>query len=354
MVRRFGYAFEKKSADSPSTQHARAFFLELIFELRPSVVLTLFRTTHAPFSKLLTDKQRDIASISESVESELLESGYISQGAVRKHAIRRLIPDWHSLQRVEGADSLCQALQDWAGSQNLTDAWCLDHALTVLRAFEAKAGEIARLRSQPDIQKRRSAELIWESWREAAAWQRLRAIDVLYKSIVEFEEDVSKVLEFTFKCEDIEIPPVAGPLYKSVPEFRQEVKERFEEARRGHTVRGARKDLKLEIDSYLEKVKKMMKVAGLTEAPVRWAEDHFKWLIEYHIPPTKGYRKIAKEVGKDESTIREGVANAAALMGLTRRPSGTDKHPGRPKGSKNRTQSSGGRVAFKEKLSRTK
>lgn len=353
MVKRFGYGFEKESAGSPSTQLARAYFLELIFELRPNVVLTLFRTAYIPFSELLKNRQGDINTIGESLESELSESGYVSQRVVRKHAIRRFISGWQSLQRMEAAGSLCQVIQGWARSQNLMVDWCLDHALTVLGEFEARAGEIVRLSSRPAVQRCRLAELMLESWRLAVTRQRLRAIDVQYKSIAEFEEHVSKVLEFTFKYENIELLPITGPIYKSIPEFRQEVKERFE-ALGGKIVRGAGKALKLEMDSYLEKVKEMMRRAGFKKPTVRWAEEHFKWLIEYQIPPTKQYRKIAKEVRKDESTIREGIANASALIGLTRRPSDSDRHIGRPKGSKTKTIGSGGRKVFRGKLPRAK
>lgn len=354
MVERFGYTYEKKSSDSPSTQRARAYFLELIFEQRPNVVLTLFRAAYLPLTELLNNRQSDIATICDSLESELSESGYVSQRVVRKHAIRRFLSGWQSLQHMEAAGSLCQVLQGWARSQNLTADWCLDHALTVLGEFEAKAGEIVRLHSSPDIQRSRLAELIWESWRLAVARQRLRAIDVQYASITEFEGYVSKVLEFTFKYENIKLPPVTGPFYKSISQFKQEVKERFEEALKGNAVRGAGKALKLELDSYLEKVKETMKRAGFKKPPVRWAEEHFKWLIEYQILPTKPYRKIAKEVCKDESTIREGVASASALIGLARRPSGSDKHIGRPKGSKTKTVGSGGRKVLREKSPRAK
>jgi hypothetical protein len=353
MVERFGYAHEKKSIDSPSTQRARAYFLELLFELRPNVVLALFRAAYFPFTELLKNRQGDIATICDSLESELSESGYVSQRIVRKHAIRRFLSGWQSLKHMEAASSLCQVLQGWARSQNLTGEWCLEHALTVLNEFEAKAGGIVRLSSRPDIQRSRLAELIWESWRLAVARQRLRAIDVQYASITEFEGYVSKVLEFTFKYENINVSPVTGPFYKSISQFKQEVKERFE-ALKGSAVRGAGKVLKLELDSYLEKVKETMKRAGFKKPPVRWVKEHFKWLIEYQIPPTKQYRKIAKEVRKDESTIREGVASASALIGLTLRPSGSDKHIGRPKGSKTKTVGSGGRKVLREKSPRAK
>src|SRR5205085_157645 len=155
---------------------ARAYFLELLFELRPNVVLALFRAAYFPFTELLKNRQGDIATICDSLESELSESGYVSQRIVRKHAIRRFLSGWQSLKHMEAASSLCQVLQGWARSQNLTGEWCLEHALTVLNEFEAKAGEIVRLSSRPDIQRSRLAELIWESWRLAVARQRLRAI----------------------------------------------------------------------------------------------------------------------------------------------------------------------------------
>jgi hypothetical protein len=88
---------------------------------------------------------------------------------------------------------------------------------------------------------------------------------------------------------------------------------------------------------YLEKVDKARKDLELEEPPVRWAaEDHFKWLIEYQLPPCKRYREIGRDFGKDEKTVREGIRDVASLVGLTLRSSECDKYPGRPIGARDR------------------
>jgi hypothetical protein len=41
-AKRFGFGYEKKSDNSPSTETARAEFLSLILEVKPDVISTLF------------------------------------------------------------------------------------------------------------------------------------------------------------------------------------------------------------------------------------------------------------------------------------------------------------------------
>lgn len=77
MIKPFVYGYEKKSADSLSIQVARAHFLTLVLELKPEAVSLLYNTAHKLFSELVTNNQATIASISESVESEIPESAFI-------------------------------------------------------------------------------------------------------------------------------------------------------------------------------------------------------------------------------------------------------------------------------------
>src|SRR5437868_4780960 len=136
MTKRFGFGYEEDSTDSPSIQTARCYFLELIPELRPSVMWSLLRDAYQPFCELLANNKSVITSICESVEAEMPKDPIVRQPKnIREQAIKKFVSNWHSLELIEGADSLHQALQDWARGQNLTDDWCLDHALAFFRDF---------------------------------------------------------------------------------------------------------------------------------------------------------------------------------------------------------------------------
>jgi hypothetical protein len=94
----------------------------------------------------------------------------------------------------------------------------------------------------------------------------------------------------------------------------------------GPNIRGAKTALDHQLRDYLSRFERATKRQRLEQPPVRWATDeHLKWLIQYQIPPSTSYRRIA---GKDEKTVREGIQGVARLIGLTLRPS----KPGRPKG----------------------
>ncbi len=137
-AKRFGFGYEKKSANSPSTQTARAEFLSLILELRPNVASSLFCSAYPPFNQLLAKNEAVIALLCESLESEIPEDAYILRQPkyIRERAIKRLISNWRSVQQREDADSLQRALEKWALDHNLTADWCLDHALKFLRELK--------------------------------------------------------------------------------------------------------------------------------------------------------------------------------------------------------------------------
>lgn len=228
-MKRFGY--EEKSANSPSTETARAEFLSLVLEIKPDVVSNLFNAAYHHFSRLLAQNEGLIASLCHSQVPE--QPKYI-----RQRAIEGIIPDWQ-------------------------------HDV-VLFTFE---------------------------------YGRLR-LEVL------------------------------GPWTKSRPSFKKEVERSFI-SMGGPSISGARKALENKLAEYLEKVDRVSKELGLEEPPVRWkADDHFRWLTRYQVPPCMKYREIAKEIGKDDKTVSAGIQNVASRLGLTLRSSEQDKHPGRTKGVK--------------------
>jgi len=344
MTKRLGYGYEKKATDSPSTQTARCDFLQLTLELRPHIPPTLFATAYQPFSELLANNQSQVNSICELLLAELPESDYLPREPknIRNMAIKRFIPDWQAIKNIEGANQLRQALLRWSRDQNLTSVWCLDHALAVLRAFDAGKDKINPTQ-WPAALINDVANMMAESWLWAIQERRE---DALWRQAL-CGEELKDLYSFRFNHEKIGFT-VSGPIYQSVPQFKEEVRHEFKAAG-GKDARGAGKVLELEMKEYLERVGKIAAEKGFEKPPVRWADDHIKWLIHYQISPCMKYREIARKFGANEKTVREGIASTAALIGLKLRSSEPDKHPGRPRGSKTKSTGSGGRTTFKEK-----
>lgn len=289
MTTRFGYGFERKSANSPSTQCAQAFFLKLLPQLEKEVLISLFDTAYTPFREFLSNHQDEILLIKSRIEPAPFSMDT---------ATRIFIHSWSALQQEKLADQLCLALRGWARSWNLTTDWCLNHAVLTLRD---------------------------QSWDNALFWLETEPIFSQYELTKGLKKDLA---EFTFNYEDLHIT-VEGPFFKPLAQFTQDVKHSFA-ASRGSTVRGARKALGFELRLYLDKVAKANKSLKLSPPPVRWTPHHFEWLIGYQVDHMS-YREIGRTFHKDEATVREGTKNVARLVGLTLRCA---KHPGRPKGVK--------------------
>lgn len=332
----FGFGYEKQSRDSPSTQTARAKFLTLILELRPDAISSLFNTSYQPFNALLAENEAIIASNYVSLESEIPEEAYTLRQPefIRAQAIQALLPNWRSLRQVEGATPLRQAFEVWAMNQNLTEDWCLNHALVFLREFDG-------------ADDKNMAFALWRRWqdnhclvnvvRKSWLWAVHKSCDALgaqFQTSIEFEE--RGPYSFTFSHESLEFT-VSGPVFKSKSQFKQEAEAKFKAAG-GRTIRGARKALNDQLRKYLERVAKTVEELGLDEPPsLRWAaEDHFKWLIHYQIPPCMNYRQIGREFHINDKTASQGIQDVARLIGLTVRSSEVDRHLGRPPGAKDK------------------
>lgn len=140
MAIRFGLGLEERGDVSPSTRHARAFFLGQLLELKGEAVAALFERARLPFHEFLTSSREEILSLNNELEASTDDTGA---------AVRLFISNWSGVRRRSRAGALCEVLQKWAGDWNLTDEWCLDHAVAALR--EQHLGSL-------------SAE---EAWREA-------------------------------------------------------------------------------------------------------------------------------------------------------------------------------------------
>ncbi|SRR6266446_119446 len=312
---RFGFGFEAESVTNPSTQQAQAFFLKLLPQLRKDVTLTLFDSSYRHFVTFLNAHQDELNSIKERIEP----SSYSMDTAIRIFTY-----GWSAIKRDETTAPLRRMLYEWVNKWNLSDDWCLDHAIATLREqhiscldgglpharFTAEAWETARVRGP-------SSEAIFAQH--------------------EVNEQLRKegLADFAFQSDLIPFK-IEGPFFKSLTEFRREVILRFQ-VEAGQSIRGERKRLDYQIDSYLKRFKAAAKRLKLRQTRVRWAdEDHFVWLINYQCPPCKGYREIGRTFAKNEKTIREGVQTVAQRIGLTLRSAECDRRLGRPKGARDK------------------
>ena len=333
--KRFGFGYEAKSADSPSVQTPRAEFLTIILETKLDAVFNLFIDCYPPFTQLLERSEHVISVIAEEVEASIPKEAYILRQPkfIRETALKRLTPNYLSLETIEGSAPLCQALESWALEHNLGDDWCLDDALEALRTFEVADEKTMALALLPDIHYLID---VWKrSWQNAVLERRLSGLHRLYQSSAAVEEH--NAFSFRFRYETLEFE-VSGPFYKSPSAFRQEVEVQFR-AVGGSRIRGARKYLDHRLREYFAEVDKVKIELDLVTPPSwRKADDFFTWLVDYQLPPCKTYRQIAREVKKHEKTVREGIQRVASLIGLTLRSSDADKRLGRPKGARDRAR----------------
>ncbi len=328
---RFGY--EAKSTERPSVQTARAEFLKLILDFRPAAILDLFTSCYPPFVKLLEGSETPIATISEAVEASIPEEAYVLRQPkfIREAALKKLIPHAIDLKKSEGGINLRHALENWASEYHLLEEWLLDDALVFLRTFEVADDKPMALSLLPDWHF--LFNLLWRTWQNAAHERNFCALRGLFQSNVVVEE--RDAFTFKFKYEALEFE-VSGPFSKSLSDFRQEIDRKFN-ALRGPTVRGARKHLNYRLRKYLARLSDVAKDLNLAPPPGwRKTEVYLAWLIEYQIPDCKTYRQIAREVNRDEKTVRKGIQRAASHIGLALRSAKADRHLGRPKGAKDK------------------
>jgi hypothetical protein len=333
---RIGFGYEKKAPNSRSVQASRAVVLSIVLNRRPDIVFSLFERALEPFKNLLETNASPIGLISESISAAIPKANYILRQPqfIRERAVRRFIPNVRSLKSNEAAQPLLEALNNWAQNNNLMDGWCRDHALATFRAWDVADDKNLAIALAREHDTHCLRAVVKKSWLRALVERQLSGLTIQFQSFAEVEE--RGVFSFTFQHEKVEFS-VPGPFSRSRSEFRRQVQQAFE-AGGGGTIRGARKVLQSQLQSYLQQVDKVTEELGLVESRSRWAVDeHFKWLLEYQLPPVKTFRELGREFHKDEKTVREGIRKAAQLVGLSLRSADRDKRLGRPKGAKDRS-----------------
>lgn len=266
-------------------------------------------------------------------------------------AIEELIPNWQALKSKSGSEWLCSELSKWAEKWNLTDDWCLDFALDCLKNFKIKLIDQYQLPNNY-IQGNDNYSL-WELnsfWYRGKAWEHSLSDadwqDVDRQWFVITMPDYP-LLQYIWNVEGKEIFRIEGkyiPLLGHPDDFRERTDKQFWSkffeyfSEKQHLLVENNKLLTDELRKFQQCVNDHISKARIKLEPYsqdavikRSGDLHFRWLIEYQIPPFKSYHKLSEEHGVESKAIRYGIESVSNLLGLTLRPA---KRTGRPKGVK--------------------
>jgi hypothetical protein len=161
-----------------------------------------------------------------------------SDQLITESALEEFIPDWKSLQSRTDSDWLCSELIKWAEKWNLQDEWCLDFALDCLREFKVKL--IDEIRLPDDYLNKNDISPLFELnrfWNRGMAWH-YSLWDFGYKNMRDFmfTNEIPDYPQFKYSWEIAteeetqEIFTVEGhfnPLAMFPEDFRRKVEEQF-------------------------------------------------------------------------------------------------------------------------------
>lgn len=96
-----------------------------------------------------------------------------------------------------------------------------------------------------------------------------------------------------------------------------------------------KEDFELALFSYCNKIESLMR-KNYEKTPSKYTDNtHFEWLVDYQVPPFKGYKEVASEIEIEKrpsvETIRKAVKRLSDMIKLPLRP---PLRTGRPKGIK--------------------
>ena len=268
-------------------------------------------------------------------------------------ASERFIPDWNTLKSKSGSEWLCKTLTDWSEKWNLSADWCFDFALECLRICKIDLIDEFQIPTNylniNAFQLLRRYSNFWQggfAWRSALSkqiWKIQNNYSILKK--------ISNYPEFNYvwgkRTEDnlndfFEIKRVYFPLTLLKEQFREQVEKEFWEKffdyykYRQHLLIGdfdalsdKLKNFDRKLDNYISKVKATVKPFVNKPVIKKDGDKHFRWFIEYQIPPVKSYTKISLEHNVDNKAVRVGIADVSKIIQLELTKA---KRTGRPKG----------------------
>jgi hypothetical protein len=262
------------------------------------------------FRELLAEKEKELKDSKSNFKPELIV----------KLALTEMVPDWKSLQATSGSRILCESLIKWSEKWNLMDDWCLDFALNCLRNCKVYCTDKLNIsKNYVETDDLLSALQFNSFWQSGKAWS-LSLIDMIWGRTEDFgtwgnSKDFN-LFEYIWKQdtengkkEIFKITEHYNPFVSTADKFRRRLEEQFWEKFFNYysNHRGAfilkMKSLTQELENFQNRVEIYMsrnedKVKPFANKSItkRDNEDkHFKWLVDYQIPPVKDYKDLAEK-----------------------------------------------------------
>lgn len=271
-------------------------------------------------------------------------------------ALVDLIPDWKTLQSNPDAKFLCSLLLQWAEKWNLNEEWCLNFALDVLRRFKTELVDNLSLNIEFLEENSTFSLYEYEEFQdEGSAW-KLALFSLKYENAGKthnYSAQIPKPQEFKFiwtqeikrkRVAVFEIKDNWSPLVLSKETFKKRVENQLWSkffsyfakkldslAGKISEVSGKLNEFQKRVNKYTSKVESLYENVATPTVLKKGRDKHFRWLINYQIPPVKSYEQLSKENSVTRKAISDGIKSASKILGLTLRQT---QKSGRPKGAK--------------------
>jgi hypothetical protein len=324
------------------TQYHHSYSIDLTkFGFKPDVRDTPFL---AYFDFLLKNQSEfdDLMKKGEIYWKEVTQNP--KKTLVENWALERLIPDWKSLKVRKDSEWLCKTLTEWSEKWNLTADWCLDFALECLQICKVNlideyqipenylaTNAFGFLREYCNFWQNGSAwkTALWnQMWKNQNNYSTLNKIPHYPEFTYIWTQRNEGVLDRVFKIEK-----VFYPLSTLKEDFRKRTEEEFWESFFNYykhkqnllvgdfeTLTGKFKDFHKKLDRYISKVETAIKPFVTKTVAKKSGDKHFRWLIEYQIPPIKSYNKLSIKYDVDRRAVMDGIKNVSELLCLTLHP----------------------------------
>lgn len=312
--------------------------LNLTEKLRDTVVLAYFQflfQSQKEFDQLYKESECEWNKFTRNPNPEL----------ITQTTLKKLVPDWQTLQTNDKATNLCKELREWSEKWNLYDDWCLNFAIDCLRNF--KLNIVDKMTIPEDYITNNDNYSLWSIQMKDGEIERIWNNTIIYFD----DNDDNDPFFFPVAIEDypnfsyswkhktkngikeiFKINEFYNPLTSHPETFRNKVEKQFWENFCGSfynnpkpLIGSSRKVLK-RIEIFLKRVDKHIqncedKVKSFTEkSPIKKGDYHFRWLIEFQIGK-KSLNQLSKEYLITRKAVTDGINDVAKLINLSLRVS---------------------------------
>jgi|GEM_PF-4917498 len=305
--------------------------------------------------ELFASKKEEYSRLLGEAREKWVQVPHYSESVIAEDVFDGLVSDWHTLRADSTAADLCDSIAQWSSRWHLSDEWCLNFALGVLKAFKIKyidqnidANGEARKKSYIVV-----PQWLVDEWTERSWYDAVECIrDDRNKGIYAASSDIARAGTFRFawreriggRIEDIfALEEVFVPFVKAEAKFVSDMELKFwrqffiNYRQRSDGLVGKLTDVitelqrfQNELQQYASKAKQVLKNKSRPVLEKTSGDAHFRWLVEFQLLG-RSYQQIANDHGVTRISVMQAVKGLALFIGLTLRPS---KRPGRPAGVK--------------------